>query len=102
MGTTSNPIAEFTNGLAKTTASTASDQAPETLSRRASWAAHTAIAADSATVRIPSPTTGRSAPVTPLTHVATANRITFNGEVAVFDSSVGIIPQCRCSATLRA
>ena len=102
MGTTSSPIAEFTNGLAKTTASTAIDQAPATLSRRAIWAAHIAIAADSATVRIPSPTTGWRAPVTPLIQVATANRITFNGEVAVLDSSVGIIPQCRCSATLRA
>ena len=102
MGTTSSPSAEFTNGFAKTTASTASDHAPETLIRRANCAAHTAMAADSATVRMPRPRTGRSAPVTPPTQVATANSTTFNGEVAVFDSSVGIIPQWRCSATLRA
>ena len=102
MGTTSSPSAESTNGFANTTASTASDQAPETLIRRAICAAHTAIAADNATVRMPRPRTGRSAPVTPPIHVATASIMTFSGEVAVLDSSVGIIPQWRCSATLRA
>ena len=102
VGTTSSPNAEFTNGLAKTTASTASDQTPETLMRRAICAAHTAMAADSTTIRRPRPSTGRIVPVTAVIQVATASSTTFNGDVAVFDSSAGIIPQCRCSATLRA
>ena len=93
MGTTSSPSAEFTNGLAKTTASTASDQAPPTLIRRAICAAQTAIAAESATVRMPRPRAGWSSPVTAVIHVATASIITFSGDVAVLDSSAGIIPQ---------
>ena len=93
MGTTSSPSAEFTKGFANTRASTASDQAPETLMRRAICAAHTAMAADSTTVRISRPRTGRSSPVTPPTQVARTSSMTFSGELAVLDSSVGIIPQ---------
>ena len=44
---------------------------------------------------------GPELPGHPPTQVASTSSMTFSGEVAVFDSSVGINPQWRCSATLR-
>ena len=89
MGTTSSPSAEFTNGLAKTTASTTTDQTAGTSSRRKIRAAHTANAAESTTVRTPRPSTGSSGPANAVTQMAAASISTFSRDVAVLDSSAG-------------
>ena len=64
---------------------------------RASWPAHTAVAAVARMSTRPAATTGR-----PVTRMPPASSQTFRGEVAEFASRKGVRPQCPCSTTFRA